>query len=171
MTIRQTWAAAWVSVALGFVAAGCGSTADPGNTDTPPPQNPAAAQTPTTTAIFDGRWRGTTNVGNGVSFRVLSGLLTEFSIELDFGSGCVYRAKTPSTFDPVDAVFPIRTDGKVSFTFQDPALRTIVNVEFTSATTGRGTIDSTGVIGRIDCPGRTLTSGPTPAGSFTLTKQ
>jgi len=170
MTIRWTWAAAWI-VGAGLIAGGCGSTADPAPGDTPAPSNPAAAQTPTTTAIFDGRWRGTTSVGNGVSFRVLSGQLTEFSIELDFGSGCVYRAKTPPTFDPVDAVFPIRTDGKLSFTFQDPALRTIVNVEFTSATTGRGTIDSTGVIGRIDCSGRTITSGSTPAGSFTFTKQ
>jgi hypothetical protein len=164
------------AVLLGLLAVSfvrCGSSADsPTAPPTPTPApSPAPALTPATTAIFDGKWSGTTSAGKAVAFRVLSGQLTDFTVDIDFGSGCTYHAQTPSSFDPVDAIYPIGTDAKVTFRFRDPVLRTYVNVEFTAPTKARGNWDATDLLDRVQCPNQTLNPPRTvPAGTFNLTR-
>jgi hypothetical protein len=164
----------FAGILLTLTVAGCGSSA------TSPSSNPVAVSTPTatppvgpppTTAILDGNWTGTTNATRGVSFRVLSGQLIDFALDIDFGSGCVYHAKTPANFDPVDPLFPIGVDGRVSFRFRDPALRTEVSIEFTGERAARGSFTASDLLSVINCPGQTLTPPrQTPAGTFTAAR-
>jgi hypothetical protein len=173
LAMHRVFAGALVGGAMVLVMASCSdNTAGPSPAETPTAApTPAPAQTPATTVIFDGKWTGTTNAGKSVSFRVLSGQLTDFTVEIDFGSECVYRARTPSTFDPVDAIFPIGNDGRLTFRFRDPALRTWVHFEFTAAKAVKGTVEATPLLDRVDCPGRSLNPPTmTPAATFTASR-
>lgn len=167
--LRGRRGAGWAAAGLLSVLIACGEGGP--TTPTTPTPAPTPVLTPTTTAAFDGRWAGTATTGEAISFRVLSGQVTDFTTEINFGSGCLYRARTPSTFDPVDAVFPIGTDGRLRFQFRDPALVTIVNLQFTALNAGRGTIDATPLLAPVFCSGRTVGAGqPTPALSFTVAR-
>jgi hypothetical protein len=161
------------AAATALAAASCtDSGTGPSDSETPPAPVATAAPTPTTTALFNGSWTGTTDAGKSLSFRVLSGQLTDFTIEFDLGSGCVHRAKTPSSFDPVDAIYPIGNDGKVGFNFRDPAIDTNVRLEFTGAKTAKGWVDPSRLVGRgVDCGNRVVGPGTSVPGlTFTASR-